>query len=64
MAEFYIDKKTDAAGDHLVHLSTCASLPAKENLLYLGAYSNAKATLNMAMDRYRQVSTCPKCLPA
>ena len=53
MAEFYVDRKTDTAGDHLVHLSTCTSLPAAENQLYLGAYSNAGATVNMSMDRYR-----------
>jgi hypothetical protein len=64
MAEFYVEKRENEVGEHLVHSSTCASLPAEETMHYLGAYSNAKAPVNEALDRYIKVSTCPKCLPA
>lgn len=64
MAEFYVEKKPSETGEYLVHSSTCSSLPAEENMHYLGAYSNAQAPVNQAVDRYLKVSTCPNCLPA
>ncbi len=64
MAEFYIEKTTNEAGAHIVHASTCASLPATENMHYLGAFSNANAPVNKALNRYVKMSTCPKCLHA
>ncbi len=63
MAEFYIEKQPNATGEHIVHSSTCSSLPATESMQYLGAYSNANAPVNRAVDRYSKVSTCPTCLP-
>ena len=64
MAEFYVEKKANDTGAHLVHSSRCASLPAQEHMHYLGAYSNASSPVNQALDRYVSVSTCPKCLPS
>ncbi len=61
MAEFYVEKKASETGEHLVHSSSCASLPSKETMHYMGAY--AQAPVNEALDRYIKVSTCPKCLP-
>lgn len=62
MALFYIEKGTNDAGDHLIHSSTCTSLPAEEAMIYMGSY--AKAPVKEATDRYVTVSTCPNCLPA
>lgn len=64
MAEFYIEKKASETGEHVVHSSKCSSMPAKENMQYLGAFSNAAAPVNKALNRYIKVSTCPKCLAA
>jgi len=64
MAEFYVEKKANETGEHIVHSATCSSLPAIETMRYLGAYGNAKAPVNQAMDRYVKVSTCSKCLAA
>lgn len=64
MAEFYIEKNANEAGDHIVHSSKCSSLPATESMHYLGAFSNANAPVHKASNRYVKVSTCPKCLPA
>jgi hypothetical protein len=63
MAQFYVEKKANVSGEHIVHSSTCSSLPATENMHYLGAFSNANAPVNKASNRYVKVSTCPKCLP-
>lgn len=62
MAEFYIEKNPNETGVHIVHSSICSSLPAIENMQYLGAFSNAKAPVNKAVDRFPKVSTCPNCL--
>ncbi len=62
MALFYVEKGANEAGEHLVHSSTCTSLPAEEAMHYMGSY--AQAPVKEAMDRYVKVTTCPKCLPA
>lgn len=64
MAEFYIETKANETGEHRVHSSTCSSMPAKESMRYLGAFSNAQAPVYKASNRYLKVSTCPKCLAA
>jgi hypothetical protein len=62
MALFYIERGTNEAGEHLIHSSTCSSLPAEETMIYMGSY--AQAPVKEATDRYVTVSTCPNCLPA
>jgi hypothetical protein len=62
MALFYIEKKTNEAGEYLIHSSACSSLPAEESMIYMGAY--AQAPVKEATDRYKYVSTCPNCIPA
>lgn len=62
MAEFYVEKKENEAGAHLVHSKTCSSLPPEKTMHYLGAYSNAQAPIKEAFDRYVKVAVCPKCL--
>lgn len=62
MALFYVEKGTNDVGDHLIHSSTCSSLPSEESMHYVGSY--AQAPVNEVLDRYVKVSTCPNCLPA
>lgn len=62
MAEFYVEKKANETGAHLVHSSTCAALPALDTMHYLGARSNAQSPVNEALDRYTSVATCPNCI--
>jgi len=64
MAEFYIEKGAKETGERVVHSATCSSLPAKETLTYLGAYSNANAPVNKATDYFGKVTTCPDCIAA
>ena len=62
MALFYVEKGTNEAGKHLIHSSTCSSLPEEENMIYVGSY--AQAPVKEVTDRYVKVSTCPNCLSA
>ena len=64
MAEFYVEKNANDTGAHLVHSSTCSSMPPKESMHYLGAFSNATAPVNKALNRFVRVSSCPQCLAA
>jgi len=61
MAEFYIEKKPNETGVHIVHSSVCAALPEKESVQYLGSFSNANAPVKRAVERYSKVATCPSC---
>lgn len=62
MYEYYVQKSANETGDHIVHSSGCSSLPANDNLLYLGVRSNTAAPLKEAADWYSKVSACPKCI--
>ena len=62
MAQFYVEKKENESGEHLVHASTCECLPAEETMHYMGAY--AQPPVWEAFLRYRKVAKCPNCLPA
>lgn len=62
MALFYVEKGTNAAGEHLIHSSTCTSLPAEESMHYVGSY--AGAPVREVTDRYVNVATCPNCVAA
>lgn len=64
MAEFYVEKSANETGNHVVHNATCASLPAKDTLVYIGARSNVAAPLNEAALYQLSPSTpCPECIP-
>ena len=62
MALFYVEKGTNKVGEHLIHSSTCSSLPAEETMYYVGAY--AQPPVKEVMDRYVKVATCPNCVQA
>jgi len=61
MAEFYVEINAQSNGDHVVHKSDCAHLPAKEAIQYLGAISNCNSALKKAGQLFRQVSGCAHC---
>lgn len=62
MAEFYVEKTTNETGEHVMHSSTCSALPAADKLQYMGARSNAPASMKEAADWFTRVAPCPKCL--
>lgn len=65
MAEFYVEKTANEAGNHIVHNSVCASLPELSALQYLGARSNAAAPLNeSALYQCAPATPCPECIPS
>ena len=41
LEHFYVNKNTDAQGNHEVHRENCDYLPRPENREYLGFFSNS-----------------------
>ncbi len=62
MEEFYVEKKANESGAHVVHRESCSSLPAKDELRWLGVRSNTTAPLNEAANWFSKSAPCPKCI--
>lgn len=64
MAKYYVHTKPDAQGNHEVHESSCAWLPAAENRIYLGEFSNCRDAVSAARTHFSNVDGCAHCSPA
>lgn len=64
MDEFFVEKTADAAGAHVVHKECCPSLPAKDQLRWIGVRSNIAAPLKEAEDFFSKSAPCPECIPS
>ena len=63
MAEFVLEKTDAEEMAFAVHNLNCATAKGKEDMLYLGSYSNALAAYNKAIGLHSGVGYCPDCLP-
>ena len=61
MTRYYVNKNAQANGDHEVHESGCSYLPAAENRIYLGDFSNCRDAVAEARRHYRQSNGCYYC---
>ena len=61
MTRYYVNKNAQANGDHEVHESGCSYLPAAENRVYLGDFSNCRDAVAEARRHYRQSNGCYHC---
>ena len=61
MTRYYVNKNAQANGDHEVHESGCLYLPAAENRVYLGDFSNCRDAVAEARRHYRQSNGCYYC---
>lgn len=62
MDDFFVEKRANEAGEHVVHKECCPSLPAKDELRWLGVRSNTAAPLKEAADWFAKSSPCPVCI--
>ena len=62
MDEFFVEKKADATGAHMVHRGVCTSLPAKDHVHLIGVRSNTDAPLKEAANWFSKSTPCPKCI--
>lgn len=63
MKKYYVNKRAQSNGDHEVHDIDCRYLPAPENRLYLGEFSNCKEAVNEAKKTYSTADSCKTCSP-
>jgi hypothetical protein len=64
MDEFYVEKSANEAGEHIVHKECCPSLPAKDELRWIGVRSNTAAPLKEAANWLSKSAPCPMCIPS
>lgn len=61
MAEFYIETNEKESGFHLVHFADCSSLPAKDEIRYLGSIASFDSAKTEGEKIYRHVNACTEC---
>ena len=61
MARYYVNKNSQANGDHEVHQERCSFLPAPENRLYLGDFISCEPAVREAKKTYPQSNGCYYC---
>ena len=64
MIAYYVNKNTQANGDHEVHKSGCQYLPDQENMHYLGNFYCCYPAVEQAKKIYPTADGCVHCLPA
>ncbi len=64
MASYYVNMNAQTNGDHEVHTSTCAWLPAANNRIYLGEHSSCAPAVTEAKKHYSQSNGCVHCANA
>jgi hypothetical protein len=63
MNEYYVEKGANGNGEHFVHKGSCASLPAKAALHFIGVRNGTEAPLKEAAYFWCNKSApCPACM--
>jgi len=60
---YYVNKNAQPNGDHEVHTAECFWLPAPENRIYLGDFSNCRDAVRAAKKYYPQSNGGKYCSP-
>lgn len=60
-SKYYVNKNTQANGDHEVHKEGCDYLPKVKNRIYLGEFINCEDAVEEAKEHYSQVNGCYYC---
>jgi hypothetical protein len=58
---YYVNKQAQSNGDHEVHVPRCSYLPDPENSVYLGAFTDCREAVNVALARYDKANGCYWC---
>lgn len=61
MARYFVNKNTQANGDHEVHREECLYLPLAHNRIYLGVFYSCYPAVAEARKYYVQVNGCYYC---
>ena len=61
MSSYYVNRMSQANGDHEVHVSTCSFLPDQTNRQYLGDFVSCASAVVKAREYYPQSNGCRSC---
>jgi hypothetical protein len=61
--KYYVNKNKQTNGDHEVHRDGCKYMPADENRIYLGSFTDCTDAVKAAKKQYTQVNGCATCSP-
>jgi hypothetical protein len=59
---YYVNKNSQANGDHEVHTATCSFLPSESNRIYLGDFATCSPAVSEARKHYSQCNGSPYVL--
>jgi hypothetical protein len=63
MAAYYMNKNAQENGDHEVHRTGCAWMPAEHNRKYLGDFTNCRDAVREAKKIDSDADGCAHCSP-
>jgi len=61
MSRYYVNKNSQANGDHEVHTTGCSYMPNPENKVYLGDFTTCRPAVNAAKALYPKSNGCFYC---
>jgi hypothetical protein len=61
MKIYYVNKKAQTNGDHVVHREDCHYLPSSENRHYLGIFNSCQEAVKVAKRTFPQSNGCFYC---
>jgi hypothetical protein len=61
MARYYVNKNSQANGDHEVHVADCSRMPEPANRQYLGDFSSCAPAVREAKTHYTKSNGCYYC---
>lgn len=59
--KYYVNTHAQRNGDHEVHTTGCAWMPASSNQKYLGEFETCYGAVREATKHYNQVNGCIHC---
>ncbi|RLD59582.1 MAG: hypothetical protein DRJ01_11100 [Bacteroidetes bacterium] len=61
MANYYVNKNSQANGDHEVHKEGCSYMPDVSNRIFLGNFLSCKDAVEEAKKHYSKSNGCYYC---
>ena len=61
MSRYYVNRNTDAKGDHEVHKEGCSWMPMESNRTYLGQHASCYSAVRKARIYYDTANGCYYC---
>lgn len=61
MPIFYVDRKPQRNGDHVVHDMDCRQMPDSYNRFFLGTFFSCHTAVAEAKQYFSQINGCPYC---